>query len=138
MGQVIVDRDLLMLEVADLRTAGYRRSSTRAVGVVRTNFPYRSLRAVSGGYETYPVLEYPLAISDQYMDEENYQQKVADWLAVVDANMVTGAPTVLLLHATTRPSKLASLELFLQGLAERDVWVGDLRSFAAFYEGQGF
>ncbi|MCS6913587.1 MAG: hypothetical protein RMK29_09660 [Myxococcales bacterium] len=121
-----------------LVAGGYLRSSVRAGGLVRTNFPHRAVRSRPGGYDIYPVIEYPLALSDRGLDEGNIPERVAQWLAVVDRNLVTGAPTLLLVHPSRRPGRTQALVAFLDALQGRDVWVGDLSRFAAFYEEQGF
>ena len=112
--------------------------SVRTTGVVRTNLPYRGLRRTASGYAVSPVVEYPIAVSDNDLDGGNVDASVAAWLQVVDKNLITGAPTMLLLHPTTGPGKVEALEAFLAGLATRDVWVGDLASYGEFYESQGF
>ena len=123
---------------SELQASGHRRSSARATGFVRTNFPYQAVRIRPGGYDQYPIIEYPLALSDRGLDGTNVEQVVAQWLQVVERNQVTGAPTVLLLHPSSKPGRREALAAFLDGLKGRDLWVGDLGSFARFYEAQGF
>lgn len=123
---------------ADLEVAGYTHSSARLTADTRTNFPYRAVWTRAGQTQTSAVVEYPLAISDAGLRADNVDQKVASWLQVLDRNLLSGAPTVLLVHPTTRPGKVAALSQLLSQVATRDVWVGDLSTYAAFYEGQGF
>jgi hypothetical protein len=140
-GYLAVPNDLLQA----LRLTGYRRDSSYAAGVTRGSFPFVLFGASGGIVTTYPVVEYPVGISDDQHDlpfePENYDQYVAEWKAVITANHDNNAPTVLLIHPVAGNIDLRQqLEQEIIDWATStypDMWVGDWKTFAEFWEAQG-
>jgi hypothetical protein len=74
---------------------GYLFDSTRAVGDVLSNFPYRAMTDWPDALDT-GVFEFPVTLEDQ--QAPRIDQRVPDALAVIAANADNGAPTTLLIH----------------------------------------
>ena len=120
-----------------LSRTGYRRDSTYASGLTRGSFPFVAFSVSSGAVTTYPIMEYPLGISDSDMTEETFTQLLDAWEYVVRANYNNSAPTVLLIHPTSAPTRQRALEELLLRVADLDLWIGDWKTFAEFWEAQG-
>jgi hypothetical protein len=79
--------------------------------------------------------------SDLPFTPENYDQYLAKWKAVITANRDNNAPTVLLIHPVFDNIDLRQqLEQDIIGWATStypDLWVGDWKTFAEFWEAQG-
>jgi hypothetical protein len=91
---------------------GYRFDSTRAVGDVLANFPYRAMTDWPDSLDT-SVFEFPVTLEDQL--SPRLDMRVADALKVIGFNADNGAPTTLLIH----PNVLDYKEN-----AERDILAG--------------
>ena len=120
-----------------LRQTGYRRDSTYAGGVTRGYFPFALFSVSSGTVTTYPLVEYPMAIEDPtYLSEETLTQVVDAWEQVIRINYANNAPTVLNLHPVSTLRGQA-LEAILDRVSDLDLWIGDWKTFAEFWEAQG-
>jgi peptidoglycan/xylan/chitin deacetylase (PgdA/CDA1 family) len=120
-----------------LRQTGYRRDSTYAGGVTRGYFPFALFSVSSGTVTTYPLVEYPMAIEDPtYLSEETLTQVVDAWERVIRVNYANNAPTVLNLHPVSTLRRQA-LEALLDRVSDLDLWIGDWKTFAEFWEAQG-
>ncbi|HET6385515.1 MAG TPA: hypothetical protein VFJ58_19145 [Armatimonadota bacterium] len=118
---------------------GYQRDSTYAAGLTRGSFPYVAfdVDTSTGTVTTYPVMEYPVAISDETIDAATYAQYLSEWEAVIRANYANNAPTILLIHPVDDTIRLQALQDLLQRVADLDLWIGDWKTFAKFWEAQG-
>jgi hypothetical protein len=140
-GYLLVPHDLLLA----LRQTGYRRDSSYAAGVTRGSLPFVLFGASGGIVTTYPIVEYPVGISDDQdhlpFVPDNYNQYLAEWKAVITANYYNNAPTVLLIHPVADNFDLRQqLEQdIIQWATTRfpDLWVGDWKTFGEFWEAQG-
>ncbi len=121
-----------------LSQTGYRRDSSYAGGLTRGSFPYATFEVSNGVVSTYPVLEYPLVLSDHELTDATVEQVVSQWEQFIRLNYWNNAPTVLLIHPSSPLAlKTAALQQLLDRVAELDLWVGDWRTFAEFWEQQG-
>jgi hypothetical protein len=125
-----------------LKQTGYRRDSTYAAGVTRGAFPFMAFKAVNGTVTTYPIVEYPLANSDDHdppndFKPDTYSQYLDAWEAVIRVNYANNAPTVLLIHPIDDTIRVQALQDILQRVSDLDLWVGDWKTFAEFWEAQG-
>jgi hypothetical protein len=125
-----------------LKETGYRRDSTYAAGVTRGSYPFVAFSVVSGAVTTYPIVEYPLAISDDHKPPDDfkpdtYSQYLDAWESVIRANYANNAPTVLLIHPVDDTLRVQALQDILQRVSDLDLWVGDWKTFADFWEAQG-
>jgi hypothetical protein len=128
-----------------LKETGYRRDSTYAAGVTRGSFPFVAFSVVSGAVTTYPIVEYPVGISDDQHDlpfnAANYPQYLSEWKAVITANYYNNAPTVLLIHPVADYGDLrqqAEQDIIQWATSMYpDLWIGDWKTFAEFWEAQG-
>jgi peptidoglycan/xylan/chitin deacetylase (PgdA/CDA1 family) len=120
-----------------LRQTGYRHDSTYAGGVTRGYFPFALFSVSNGTVTTYPLVEYPMAIEDPtYLSEETLTQVVDAWEQVIRINYANNAPTVLNLHPVSTLRRQA-LEAILDRVSDLDLWIGDWKTFAEFWEAQG-
>jgi hypothetical protein len=133
-GYLLIPQDFL----EGLRQTGYRRDSSYAAGVTRGSFPFVAFTATGGLITTYPLVEYPMAIEDPtYLSEETLTQVVDAWERVIRVNYANNAPTVLNLHPVSTLRRQA-LEAILNRVADlNDLWIGDWKTFAEFWEAQG-
>jgi peptidoglycan/xylan/chitin deacetylase (PgdA/CDA1 family) len=92
---------------------GYRFDSTRAVGDVLSNFPYRAMTDWPDSLDT-SVFEFPVTLEDQL--PPRLDQRVADALAIVGFNADNGAPTTLLIHPNILDFKENAERAILDGL----------------------
>lgn len=116
---------------------GYRRDATFASGLTRGSFPFVGFQLVSGNVVTYSVMEYPLAISDDKINSAIYSQFLDKWEAVIRANYANNAPTILLIHPVNTGIRLQALQDILTRVSDLDLWIGDWKTFAHFWEAQG-
>ncbi|MGA2363821.1 MAG: hypothetical protein ABSG73_15380 [Candidatus Aminicenantales bacterium] len=87
-------------------------------------------------------MEYPLAISEDHvpaLDPTTYSQYLSDWETVIKANYANNAPTILLIHPIDTGIRFQILQQLLTDLQNQglDLWVGDWKTFAEFWEAQG-
>jgi len=134
-----------------LSATGYRRDLSYLNDLARGAFPFVTFNLNTSTtpttVTTYRVMEYPMSISDDAspaagltgLDTTTVSQYVDAWMKVIKFNYDNNAPTVLLLHpidTTARFQVIQQLfaEIQNQGL---DLWIGDLTTFAKFWEAQG-
>jgi hypothetical protein len=122
---------------ASMARLGYRRDSSVPAGFTGAVFPFVQFGYASPEITEYPIMEYPLSISDNKLDSTNVQETVESWRAVLAANAANGMPTVLLVHPSPRPGRFEALQQFISSVNDGTYWITDLRSFADFWEGQG-
>jgi hypothetical protein len=99
------------------------------------------------GVITYPVMEYPMSISDDAppaagltgLNTTTVSQYVDAWMKVTEFNYNNNAPTVVLIHPVDTTARFQVLQQFLAAIKNQgmDMWVGDLTTFAKFWEVQG-
>jgi hypothetical protein len=123
---------------------GYQRDSTYAYGLTRGAFPYVAFDydSISGTVTTYRIVEYPVAISDDHsikLDPTTYNDYLNAWKTVIRTNYANNAPTVLLIHPVDTGIREQILQQLLTDLQNQglDLWVGDWKTFAEFWEAQG-
>lgn len=134
-----------------LSVTGYQRDLSYLNDLTRGAFPFVTFTldtsATPTTVTTYHVMEYPMSIADDAspavgltgLDTTTVSQYVDAWMKVIKFNYDNNAPTVLLLHpidTTARFQVMQQLiaEIQTQGL---DLWIGDLTTFAKFWEAQG-
>lgn len=122
---------------ASLARLGYRRDTTTPAGYTGAAYPFVQLDYESPEITEYPVMEYPISISDNKLDQTNVEETVEAWRDVLEANAANGMPTVLLVHPSDRPGRFEALQQFIESVNDGTYWITDLRSFADFWEGQG-
>jgi hypothetical protein len=120
-----------------LATTGYQRDTTYALGLTRGSFPFATFTVSSGAVTTYPVMEYPVDLSDETIDASTYTQYLDAWETVIRANYANNAPTVLLIHPVDDAVRKQALQEIVQRVADLDLWIGDWKTFAEFWEAQG-
>jgi hypothetical protein len=122
-----------------LSQTGYQRDSTYAYGLTRGAFPFATFHVSSGVVTTYPVVEYPVDISDEYLDATTYTQYLDEWKAVIQANYANNAPTILLIHPVDDTYRIQAEQEIIQWATSSypDLWIGDWKTFAEFWEAQG-
>jgi peptidoglycan/xylan/chitin deacetylase (PgdA/CDA1 family) len=108
---------------------GYLFDSTRAVGDVLANFPYRAMTDWPDALDT-GVFEFPVTIEDQ--QPPRLDQRVADTLAIIAANADNGAPTTLLIHPNVLDFKENAEREILDGLPP-GVRAMSIDEYAAFW-----
>jgi hypothetical protein len=121
---------------------GYQRDSTYALGLTRGSFPFVAFDVNSGVVTTHPIMEYPVAISEDHvpaLDQTTYQDYLNAWETVIKANYANNAPTILLIHPIDTGIRFQILQQLLTDLQNQglDLWVGDWKTFAEFWEAQG-
>jgi hypothetical protein len=122
---------------ASLARLGYRRDTSTPAGYTGAFLPFVQFEYQSPEIIEYPVMEYPISISDNKLGETNVQETVEHWREVLAANAANGMPTVLLVHPSDRSGRLEALEQFIRSVNDGSYWITDLESFADFWEGQG-
>jgi hypothetical protein len=122
-----------------LSQTGYQRDSTYAYGLTRGAFPFATFDVSSGVVTTYPVVEYPVDISDEDLDATTYTQYLDEWKAVIQANYANNAPTILLIHPVDDTYRIQAEQEIIQWATSSypDLWIGDWKTFAEFWEAQG-
>jgi hypothetical protein len=91
----------------------------------------------SGDVTPYPIMEYPVTLSDGDITIETLQERLDLWESVIRFNYANNAPTVLLIHPVEHGPRLEALEGILDRVTDLDLWIGDLRTFGEFWEAQG-
>jgi peptidoglycan/xylan/chitin deacetylase (PgdA/CDA1 family) len=94
---------------------GYRFDSTRAIGDVLANFPYRAMTDWPDSLDT-SVFEFPVTLEDQL--QPRLDQRVPDALRVIGFNADNGAPTTLLIHPNVLDYKENAERAILDGLPQ--------------------
>jgi hypothetical protein len=122
-----------------LSKTGYRRDSSYASGPTRGSFPFVAFVAPGGSVTTYPIMEYPIAISDDGLTDTNLSEFLDKWENVIQANYNNNAPTILLIHTALPGPRLAAEQEIIQWATSSypDLWIGDWKTFAEFWEAQG-
>jgi hypothetical protein len=127
-----------------LSATGYRRDSTYALALTRGSFPFVLFDEDSstGTVTPYRVMEYPLDISgDQVpvLDSTTINDYLSKWETVIRFNYDNNAPTILLLHPIDTQIRFQALQQLITDLQNQglDLWIGDLKTFAQFWESQG-
>jgi hypothetical protein len=121
-----------------LSNTGYRRDSSYASGATRGSFPFVAFEAPGGAVTTHPITEYPIALSDDELTDTNLEQVLDKWENVIRVNYNNHAPTVLLIHTALPGPRLAAEQGIIQRVADlTDLWIGDWKTFAEFWEAQG-
>jgi hypothetical protein len=108
---------------------GYRFDSTRAVGDVLANFPYRAMTDWPDELDT-SVFEFPVTLEDQL--PPRLDQRVSDALNVIAANADNGAPSTLLIHPNVLDYKQNAEHEILDGLPQ-GVRAMSVDEYAAFW-----
>lgn len=112
-----------------LERLGYRYDSSRAVGEVLTNFPYRLMTDWPDALDT-SMFEFPVTLEDEL--PPRIDERVDAMLAVIEANANNGAPTTLLVHPNVLDYKLEAQQKLLTKLPSGVVAMG-LEPFAEFW-----
>ncbi len=122
-----------------LARTGYPRDSSHALGLSQGAFPFAAHGRGPDGITLFPVVEYPVSISDRGLSADTVDRVVARWLDVIRANHANNAPTMLLIHTSDRPGKLEALTKLLDAIDREglDLWIGPWGAFARFWEAAG-
>ena len=118
-----------------LELAGYRYDSSYSANDTMTNFAYRMMRDRNPGSGESGVVEIPVTFDDSQglLTASNWRDVAAKWIDVVRANAANEAISVLLIHPTVAGYKLEAEESLLAALEGKDVWIGDVSSYGAFW-----
>lgn len=121
-----------------LSITGYRRDTSYAAGVTRGSLPFPGFTfSGSTGARLFPVMEYPVSMTDDGLDESNYQGYLDRWDRLIRINYANNVPTVLLIHTSTKPLRLEAEHWILDRVSDLDLWIGDWKTFAEAWEQQG-
>ena len=134
-----------------LAATGYQRDLSYLNGLTRGAFPFATFSLNPSTTPTtvnpYPVMEYPMSISDDAspvagltgLTTATVSDYVQAWEKVIKFNYDNNAPTVLLIHPIDTTARFQVLQQLLADLKNQglDLWVGDLTTFANFWEAQG-
>lgn len=134
-----------------LSATGYQRDLSYLNDLTRGAFPFVTLTldtsTTPSTVTTYRVMEYPMSISDDAspaagltgLDTTNVSQYVDAWMNVIKFNYDNNAPTVLLLHPIDTTARIQALQQLLAAIQNQglDMWIGDVTTFARFWEAQG-
>jgi len=112
-----------------LERLGYRYDSSRAIGEVLTNFPYRLMTNWPDGLDT-SMFEFPVTLEDEL--PPRIDERVDAMVAVIEANANNGAPTTLLIHPNVLDYKLEAQQKLLTSLPAGVTAMG-LEPFAEFW-----
>ena len=130
--------------VRGLSDIGYRRDSTSALALARGSFPFVlfDVDDATSTVTTYRLMEYPVIISedqDPPLDSTTINDYLSKWENIIRINYNNNAPTVLLIHPIDTGVRFQILQQLLTDLQNQgmDVWVGDMKTFADFWEAQG-
>lgn len=130
-GYLCNNRDL----VRGLDTVGYTYNSTYSANDVLTNFPYRDHKFRDYKGPMSKIWELPMTLSDVFasdkITQDNYLQKEAIWISVVNKNMANYAPTIILIHPT-RYYKLFAEQLLINQLDPKVALV-NFENFADYW-----
>lgn len=110
---------------------GYEYDSSFSANDVLTSFPYliRYDRSLSGIVSN--VYEMPVIISDDGIDDTNWNSKVANWLDIIGKNADNYAPTVLLIHPN-REYKIDAEESLINQLPD-GIEILDMDTFGDYW-----
>jgi hypothetical protein len=119
-----------------LEKSGYLYDSSFSAGDNMTNFAYRVLGRKNIGARESPVIEIPVTFDDSMgqLSAENVDKMVGTWLDVVWANADNEAISTLLIHPSQTGYKLKAEEKLLSALKGKDIWIGDVTSYADFWK----
>jgi len=134
-----------------LSATGYRRDLSYLNDLARGAFPFVTFNLNTSTtpttVTTYRVMEYPMSISDDAspaagltgLDTTTVSQYVDAWMKVIKFNYDNNAPTVLLLHPIDTTARFQVIQQLLAEIQNQglDLWIGDLTTFAKFWEAQG-
>lgn len=118
-----------MAKPVTLERLGYRYDSSRAVGEVLTNFPFRMMSDWPDAYDT-SMFELPVTLEDEL--PPRLDERVDAMRAVVEANAANGAPTTLLIHPNVLDYKLEAQQKLMMTLPAGVVAMG-LEPYAEFW-----
>jgi hypothetical protein len=134
-----------------LAATGYQRDESYLLDLTRGSFPFVTfaLNTATTPHTviTYPIMEYPMTISDDAtpaagltgLTSSTVSDYLQVWEKIIKFNYDHNAPTVLLLHPVDTTARFQALQQLLGDLQSEglDLWVGDLTTFAKFWEAQG-
>jgi hypothetical protein len=137
--------------IRGLAATGYQRDQSYLNDLTRGAFPFVTFTldnsTTPATVTTYPVMEYPMSISDDAspaagltgLNTSTVSQYVDAWMKVTQFNYDNNTPTVVLIHPVDTTARFQVLQQFLAAIknAGMDMWVGDLTTFAKFWESQG-
>lgn len=137
--------------IQGLAATGYQRDQSYLNDLTRGAFPFVAFTIDTSTTPTtvtaYSIMEYPMSISDDAspaagltgLTTSTVSQYVNAWMKVTQFNYDNNAPTVLLIHPIDTTARFQVLQQFLAAIknAGMDMWVGDLTTFANFWESQG-
>jgi hypothetical protein len=134
-----------------LSVTGYQRDLSYLNDLTRGAFPFVTFTldtsATPTTVTTYHVMEYPMSISDDAspaagltgLTTSTVSQYVDAWMKVIKFNYDNTAPTVLLLHPIDTTARFQVMQQLIAEIQNQglDLWIGDLTTFAKFWEAQG-
>ncbi len=134
-----------------LSVTGYQRDLSYLNDLTRGAFPFVTFTLNTGAtpttVTTYHVMEYPMSIADDAspavgltgLDTTTVSQYVDAWMKVIKYNYDNNAPTVLLLHPIDTTARFQVMQQLIAEIQNQglDLWIGDLTTFAKFWEAQG-
>ncbi|HET7100067.1 MAG TPA: hypothetical protein VFJ52_02870 [Terriglobia bacterium] len=134
-----------------LSATGYQRDLSYLNDLTRGAFPFVAFTLDSSvtptAVTTYHVMEYPMSISGDAspaagltgLDTTTVSQYVDAWMKVIKFNYDNNAPTVLLLHPIDTTARFQAMQQLIAEIQNEglDLWIGDLTTFAKFWEAQG-
>ena len=137
--------------IQGLAATGYQRDQSYLNDLTRGAYPFVAFTidtsATPTTVTTYPVMEYPMSISDDAspaagltgLNTTTVSQYVDAWMKVTEFNYNNNAPTVVLIHPVDTTARFQVLQQFLAAIKNQgmDMWVGDITTFAKFWEAQG-
>lgn len=151
LGELRVSRFLLESQVPELRVlsfrpghleypfglpqaldaTGYRYSSSVASGTAATHLPFRLNYNRENQAET-PVYEFPITIEDERGRPMTGRLPAAQ--TILQRLAAYGGMCVVLIHPDVFDDKLAFLEALLPAAKKMDAWIGNLRTFGAWWQ----
>ncbi|MFH0922113.1 MAG: HEAT repeat domain-containing protein [Fibrobacterota bacterium] len=121
-----------------LELCGYSINSSVSANAIMCNFPFRGLRSRNLGAGESRVLDIPMTFDGDAPHDpllpSNMDDRITRWTRVISANADNGAINTFMIHPTNTGYKLAAVEKLLLAVRKRDIWVGDLDTYATFYE----
>ncbi|UMR31806.1 polysaccharide deacetylase family protein [Massilia sp. MB5] len=151
LGELRVSRFLLESQVPELRVlsfrpghlqypfglpqaldaTGYRYSSSVASGTAATHLPFRLNYNRENKAET-PIYEFPITIEDER--ERPMTGRLPAAQTILQRLAAYGGMCVVLIHPDVFDDKLAFLEALLPAAKKMDAWIGNLRTFGAWWQ----
>jgi len=118
-----------------LEKSGYKFDSSFSANDNMVNFAYRALKRRNIGAEESSIVEIPVTFDDSqgFLNESNMDVMVRKWFDVIWANADNEAISTLLIHPTETGYKLKTEEKLLSSLQGRDIWIGDIGTYADFW-----